>query len=351
MMSPEIENEAPVLPGRSLVGSLGTRGDHLSRAIAEGPLDVSRALHIARQIALALADAHARGILHRHLNPDDVTLVERDGDLDFVEVLDFDIAGFADFEATSAETPEAFARSMGLARRTSEAPSYMSPEQELGRAVDARADLYALGVVMFEMLTGARPFESEGEHMVSALKVMYDPPAMTSANSDVRVPPAVEELVRRLLERDASDRFSSALDVVAAIEACVRRGPVASVRVRRAAMAPQPLWVRLRPFFLSDLLAGFAAVLLLFFVSGALLRSPVTPADILGTRRSAAPTLDTAAALSNHEPPTDIPAPPTEDAPGAIEPPVTIESRHAVPPKLVVRKKRPQAITDLGGRR
>src|SRR6266542_2405916 len=122
MMSSKLENEAAVLPGRSLVGNLRARDDRLTGVIAEGPLDVWRTLHIARQIALALGDAHARGILHRHLDPDDVTLVERDGDSDFVEVLDFDIAGSADFEATSAETPEAFARSKGHAQRRSDAP-------------------------------------------------------------------------------------------------------------------------------------------------------------------------------------------------------------------------------------
>jgi serine/threonine protein kinase len=128
-------------------------GDSLTSAIKQGPLSRERALGIIRQILRALDHAHAAGIVHRDLKPDNIMLVERDGQRDVVKILDFGIA-----KVTQPASGHEALTQAGVIFGT---PEYLSPEQALGESVDARADLYAAGVILFEMLAGRRPFESE----------------------------------------------------------------------------------------------------------------------------------------------------------------------------------------------
>src|SRR5690606_15585641 len=125
-------------------------GRPLSALIEEGPLRLDRALEIALQIALALDAAHTSGIVHRDMKPDNVLLVEREGGKDFVKVLDFGIAKVQ--TAVAGDRP---ITQVGLVYGT---PEYMAPEQALGQEVDARADIYALGVILYELLSGERPY-------------------------------------------------------------------------------------------------------------------------------------------------------------------------------------------------
>ncbi len=136
-------------------------GTNLRDLIERGPLEIRRALHIAHQMASALARAHALGIVHRDLKPENVMLVLRDGDADFVKVLDFGIAKVpvGDLGRTSSNKDGAqVLTQLGMVYGT---PEYMAPEQALGQEVDLRADLYALGVILFEMLSGVRPFDAD----------------------------------------------------------------------------------------------------------------------------------------------------------------------------------------------
>jgi serine/threonine protein kinase len=316
-------------------------GVPLSTVIAEGPIEVGRALHIARQIALALASAHALGIVHRDLKPDNVMLVDRNGNADFAKVLDFGVAKVPVFQPAEPLT---------LAGKICGTPAYMSPEQALGRAVDARADLYALGIVLFEMLTGVRPFEEEGEHMVSALKVMCDPPAMASANEAVVVPERVEALVLQLLARDPVDRFQSAHEVLDAIDASGCWSAAAHTSPRPALPPPtrRSLFHTLRRKMPNDLLAGMATGLLLFFLGAELFRSSgvVAPADALVTASSdtqpLAPRLE-ALPPSPDEKALDSQSPATvPSAPSRIAP-----ARSPVP----TPRRRTIGLTDFGGRR
>jgi serine/threonine protein kinase len=173
---------------------------------AIGALDPVRCVHIARQVAEALGAAHALSIVHRDLKPDNVMLVERDGDPDFVKVLDFGIAKvtFGDLADQPALTRT------GAVFGT---PDYMSPEQALGQPVDHRSDLYALGILMFEMLTGTTPFEHDDPTMVLAHQITAPPPPLPE-----HVPAPLASLVMSLLAKDVQQRPQAAAEVVQALD-------------------------------------------------------------------------------------------------------------------------------------
>jgi len=192
-------------------------GRSLRDEIARGPFAVDRALHIARQISSALGAAHAQRIVHRDLKPENVMLVEKGGDPDFVKVLDFGIAkvplGDSVHPGPKQGNPITKA---GMVFGT---PEYMSPEQALGQTVDGRADLYALGVILFEMLAGVRPFSSQSSVGILGQQLSKPTPTLAERAPDLRVPPSVEQIARKLLSRDASERYESAAELSRAIDA------------------------------------------------------------------------------------------------------------------------------------
>jgi serine/threonine-protein kinase len=189
------------------------QGKSLRDEIAGGPIAAERALHIARQIAAGLGSAHALDIVHRDLKPENVMLVEKGGDPDFVKVLDFGIAKVPIGEVphpsdTPAHTPITKA---GMVFGT---PEYMAPEQALGQNVDGRADLYALGVILYEMLSGSRPFSSQSQVGILGQQLSKSPPKISDRAPGIVVPPAVEAVAMKLLQREASERYQSAGEVV-----------------------------------------------------------------------------------------------------------------------------------------
>ncbi|MFZ5893657.1 MAG: protein kinase domain-containing protein [Myxococcota bacterium] len=191
------------------------QGKSLRDEIAAGPMAVTRALHIARQIAAGLGSAHAQSIVHRDLKPENVMLVERGTDPDFVKVLDFGIAKVPVAEVPSNAPKDQPITRAGMVFGT---PEYMSPEQALGQTVDGRADLYSLGVILFEMLTGSRPFSSGSPVGILGQQLANPPPALAERTPGISVPPAVEQLVHRLLDRDRDKRFSLASELVHALD-------------------------------------------------------------------------------------------------------------------------------------
>ena len=200
--------------GRSLRDALS--------ACADEKLELGRALHITRQIASALYRAHALGIVHRDLKPENVMLVARDGDPDFVKVLDFGIAkvpvGALSGETAAGKAPGVALTQLGMVYGT---PEYMAPEQALGQDVDLRADLYALGVMMFEMITGNRPFEHESKVTLLGMHVTAPVPSMAGRAPDANVPPEVEAIVTRMLSKEASARQADAKELVDTIDGVV----------------------------------------------------------------------------------------------------------------------------------
>jgi eukaryotic-like serine/threonine-protein kinase len=178
-------------------------GETLSARIGRGSMTVAEVVEVAWQLADALAAAHAQGIIHRDLKPSNVIL----GSEMRVKVLDFGIARMvpagADMSASVSGTIGG-----GLVGT----PGYAAPEQYLSRNVDGRADLYALGVMIFEMIAGRRPFPSN-DAVALATSVLRDE-APKLSDTGLAVPPPLEKLVARLLERDASKRPASGDDVL-----------------------------------------------------------------------------------------------------------------------------------------
>ena len=180
-------------------------GETLRARIERGPMPVGDVLRIALEIANGLAAAHAAGLVHRDLKPDNIFLT-RSG---VTKILDFGIAKLAEGEVTG----DGFATMTGVVLGTA---GYLAPEQIRGLPVDARADLFALGTVVFEMLTGVRAFGRE--HMVDTLHaILHDPPSDALAQRH-DVPPTLAHMVMRLLEKLPEVRFESAADVIAALQ-------------------------------------------------------------------------------------------------------------------------------------
>ena len=183
----------------------------------ETALDVMRSLHIGAQIASALAAAHAAGIIHRDLKPDNIMLLSRLGDQDFVKVLDFGLAKV--FSAGTAVRTAA-----GVLLGT---PQYMSPEAcESKRDIDHRTDIYALGVLLFQMMTGVLPFDGESMGEVLVKQVTMLPPAPRGLNP--AIPPSVEQILLRCLAKRADARFPTMQSVREALldpEAYLRGSP------------------------------------------------------------------------------------------------------------------------------
>jgi tRNA A-37 threonylcarbamoyl transferase component Bud32 len=164
----------------------------------ETALDVMRSLHVGAQIASALASAHAAGIIHRDLKPDNIMLMARLGDPDFVKVLDFGLAKV--FSAATAVKTAA-----GVLLGT---PQYMSPEAcESKRDIDHRTDIYALGVLLFQMMTGVLPFDGESMGEVLVKQVTALPPAPRGLNP--AIPPSVEQILLRCLAKPVDARFAT----------------------------------------------------------------------------------------------------------------------------------------------
>ena len=183
-------------------------GQSLAKLVSKvGALSPIRALCITRQIVEALSAAHGVGIVHRDLKPDNVMLVDKDDEPDFVKVLDFGIAKIKVEE--TAEQPAL--TQIGTVFGT---PEYMSPEQARGELVDARADLYTVGVILFEMLAGVSPFKDDDLVVVLTRHLTAEPPPLPS-----NIDPKIRELVLLLLRKNRDDRVQSAALLIERIDA------------------------------------------------------------------------------------------------------------------------------------
>jgi len=190
------------------------QGDDLSTVLhRDGKLPIARALRLIRQVAGGLAAAHEAGVVHRDLKPANVMI----GAEDLALIMDFGISASANEAASGAVVGTL---------------EYMAPEQSTGGAVDARADIYALGLILYEMLTGPRPAPgTTARDRIAAMKrrTTEGVPAMRSR--DETIPPALDGLVMRCLQSDPAARFQTANDLVAALDRLDDEGQL--IRVRR----------------------------------------------------------------------------------------------------------------------
>jgi serine/threonine-protein kinase len=171
---------------------------------AFGTLPIPRALSLSVQVAAAIAAAHAHGIVHRDLKPDNIYLTAKSGYDDFVKVLDFGIAKLQRPLSDGMKPMTIRGQVMGT-------PGYMSPEQASGGTIDARTDVYALGVILYRMVAGKTPFDGRSfEELLSAQLTRKVPP-LASARPDV--PPGLAKLVHEMLEKDANKRPQRMRDV------------------------------------------------------------------------------------------------------------------------------------------
>src|SRR4051794_26126147 len=168
------------------------------RDASQGPQPPARALHIVRQLLAGMAHAHAQGIVHRDLKPENLILTDEAGLDDHLRILDFGLAKLRDGPAMTA----------GMAVGT---PSYMSPEQTgADGAIDARTDLYAVGVVLFELLAGRKPFQSENVGELLLMHREQPPPLLRAAAPDAGLSQAIEDVVSKALSKFADDRYQTA---------------------------------------------------------------------------------------------------------------------------------------------
>lgn len=176
------------LDGRSLAA--------LTEKLGKLPLD--RIIHIAKQIARALSAAHAAGIVHRDLKPDNVMLIVRGQDADFVKILDFGIAKVASQTTKITRAGSIFGT-----------PHYMSPEQAGGTPVDARTDIYALGVILYEMAAAQVPFDAEVLMGILSQHMYKAPPSLVTTSGRTDLPPAFEAVVMKCLAKEPEQRYAS----------------------------------------------------------------------------------------------------------------------------------------------
>jgi serine/threonine-protein kinase len=182
------------------------------------PLPVQRALHIVDQVSRALAEAHAHGIVHRDVKPENVFITHAGGEHDFVKVLDFGIAKLSREAASTSITRT------GAIFGT---PTYMSPEAAKGMPMDTRSDVYGLGAVLYCLLSGHPPFQSANATELLMAHVTK-PPIPLREIAELAVPRAVDELVLRCLAKDPADRFPDAGHVAQAILAIRQQGEIDS---------------------------------------------------------------------------------------------------------------------------
>jgi serine/threonine protein kinase len=193
------------------------RGRSVADLVESGELTARRTLVIVRQVLDALAHAHERGMIHRDLKPENIMLVkvgEPGFEYERAKLLDFGLVKLIDGAAAGVGNEKL--TQTGIVFGT---PAYISPEQALGRVVDARADLYALGVVVFEMLTGRTPFRSPDPMTLMRMHAAAPIPTLASvAPGRPWCTPAVEHLVARALAKRADQRFASAREMTAALD-------------------------------------------------------------------------------------------------------------------------------------
>ena len=209
-------HEIGEVEGRRFIATEFVDGEMLRTRIASGPFNTAEVLNIAEQMASALAAAHAAGIVHRDIKPENIML-RQDA---LVKVLDFGLAKLTQPEEAGPEDPTRalIKTSAGVVMGTT---AYMSPEQARGQAVDARSDIWSLGVVMYEMIAGHAPFAGQTNSDVLVSILEREPKLLTSLSA--KVPEALDWIVAKALIKDRDDRYQTARELLTDIRRLKQR--------------------------------------------------------------------------------------------------------------------------------
>jgi serine/threonine protein kinase len=197
-------------------------GQSLEELLRQGPLAPAPAVEIATQVADALEYAHRQGVLHCDVKPHNIMVIPGD----FAKLVDFGIAHAA--SVTGAISPAEIYGSV----------PYLAPEQVRGERPDARADVYALGAVLYEMLTGRPPFVGQNVTALLAQRLTADPPSPRSLNG--AIPPELERVVMEALARERSDRFPTAERLAGALRRVAVTARSETVKIARSSLDPKP---------------------------------------------------------------------------------------------------------------
>jgi len=213
-------------------------GRSLREAIQrEGPFSSARALAIASQIAASLVEAHAHSIVHRDLKPDNVMLQDRGKQRDVVRVLDFGIAKLRDDSRATQQAMTQAGDMLGT-------PQYMAPEQIRGEGVDGRVDIYALGCIIYEMVTARLPYEAPTIMAMLSKHLLEEPSPPSQRRPELQIPPAIDSLVLRAMAKDPASRpntMDEFSEMIEAIRQTLPADPNRSSSLQYGAAAlPQP---------------------------------------------------------------------------------------------------------------
>jgi serine/threonine-protein kinase len=201
----------------------------------EWPLPEARVVRIVSQVLSALADAHGAGVIHRDLKPENIMLEQRRNEADFVKVLDFGIAKILD----DRDEGPALTRA-GFVCGT---PEYMSPEQARGATLDPRSDLYAVGVILYQLMTGLLPFESDSAVGFATKHLNEEPPPPTRRRPEAKISAGLERVILRALAKHPDDRPQTAeafREELMALAKAPRPAGAARRALPSPALAPSP---------------------------------------------------------------------------------------------------------------
>ncbi|HSK01807.1 MAG TPA: serine/threonine-protein kinase, partial [Kofleriaceae bacterium] len=180
----------------------------------QAPLEWRRMFKILTEMCSSLAEAHAQGIVHRDLKPENVYLESRPGNPEFVKILDFGIAKVMRGDTIDPQSPQLTATGQTLGTL-----EYMSPEQLMGKTLDGRSDVYALGVVAYEMITGRLPFpDAKGPAGLITAQLKQTPVPPSAANPKVQIPPSADRVILKCLEKDKNNRFPDVSQLALALQ-------------------------------------------------------------------------------------------------------------------------------------
>ena len=284
-----------------------------------GPLPLGRTLDIVRQTLRGLAFAHGKGIVHRDLKPANVFLQELPDQADHVRLLDFGMAKF--LEGSGSRTvPENLTRA-GIVFGT---PAYMSPEQVKAGAVDARSDVYAAGILLFELLAGRRPFLADSYEGYLGAHLTQPVPALAKLRPKIPAARPFQALIERAMAKKPAERFEDAGAMLAGLEAVIAKRQVAAAIVRSGVAGKRPT-PEARSAAPSGARWGRRAIAVVVFAAGI-----AAAAAYLRRDRATTPPVETAA-LPAAPPPKPAASPPSPTAPPTLELP-------APPPKTVPTK-------------